>query len=123
MKKAVFIFVLLSFSFFTSFAQTPKLWEPLPLEFNNLPSNYSPGNMYYDSVDDVSYIGGGFFMVNDTMCNFIKYDGQSFTLLPPAPLSGTGPIIRYKDKIYVGYSDGLATWDGLQWAVIDSTAG
>src|SRR5690554_1034474 len=115
MKNIIYSIVFICLPFFISAQTTPKLWEPLPLEFN-----YSPANMYYDSVDEVSYIVGGFSKVNDTFTNFIKYDGQKFTLLPPAPLYNTASVTRYKGKIYVGSHYGLATWDGNAWELIDN---
>lgn len=91
-----------------------QLWESLPLRFD-----YPPDVMYYDSVEQVSYIGGRFTKVNDTVCNLVKWDGTAYTLMPPSPLYRTYCAARYHGKIYFG-GIGLATWDGNTWVNIDN---
>lgn len=118
-----FLFLLLSFSVKMNL-NAQQLFQPVPLDFG-IWSGLMPGVMYYDSIAEVSYISGKFNTVNDTPCNVIKYDGANYFFLPKSPIRANytrvdfNAIIRYKDKIYFG-GDGLATWDGTNWAVVDS---
>ena len=79
--------------------------------------------MFYDAVDEVSYITGTFSMVGDDSCNMIKWDGHTFTLLPQVPIPyNITTLARYKDKIYAGGGNGLASWDGTSWMYIDDAS-
>jgi hypothetical protein len=94
-------------------------WESLPLHFEP----WYPSIMYYDSIEDISYIGGKFHTVNDTICNLVKWNGSQHTLLPSAPFEFIYTMARYNGKLFVG-GEGLATWDGSTWTNISlSTQG
>jgi len=93
-----------------------NLWAPLTYT-----SNFYPSVMYYDTVEDVSYIAGLFSLVNDTSCNIIKWDGSSHVLLPSSPLYKTHSLITYKGKLYAG-GYGLASFDGTAWTSLDPDA-
>jgi len=97
------------------------LWQSLPLDFNDiyLSNTSGPEVMYYDSVADASYIAGTFQKIGGTLCNVVELDENGFTLLPPSPLPYTYDVARYHGKLYFS-GPGLATWDGLTWALLDS---
>lgn len=100
-----------------------QLWEELPLDFNR-----RPVVMYYDSIDDVSYIAGDFDVVDGIDCNVVKWDGTDFTFLPFSPIGNILSIVRYNDNIYfggsgIGTESGLAYWDGNDWTRLDTFSG
>jgi hypothetical protein len=116
MRKPFLLFCFLIC--FLGLKAQPALWESLPLDFNDFPRV-----MYYDSVDDVSYIAGAFTQVGNDTCNVVKWDGNSYTLLPTCPLHSISCLIRYNGKLYAGGSGqvNLACWDGNSWTSLDST--
>lgn len=91
-------------------------WQGMNLTFDN-----HPYCMYYDSLTEKSYLAGNFRIVNGDSTNIMIYDGTSFSPMPKAPLNYyIRSIIRYKDKIFVAsYGDGLASWDGNSWTVVE----
>lgn len=112
-------FVLLLMISSSANINAQQLFQSVPLDFGDS-ADLSPSVMYYDSIEEVSYISGKFNIVNDTSCNVIKYDGSIFLLMPKSPIiNATNAIVRYKDKIYIG-GEGLVTWDGTNWTVVDS---
>jgi hypothetical protein len=113
--KLASIFILTLF-FTCPAAAQGDLWEALPVHFNN----FGPRVMYYDSIDEVSYIAGTFSEADDSLCNIVKYDGSTFIPLPSSPLYETFCLARYNNKIYAG-GYGLASWDGNSWTYLDST--
>lgn len=124
MKEILFILFLCVTNAFFVKAQQPTLWQSVPLDFNDfyLGNTSGPWVMYYDSVTDASYIAGTFQKIGDSSCNVVRLDSNGYTLLPPSPLPYTYDIIRYHGKIYFA-GPGLATWDGQNWAVLDTTVG
>jgi len=111
-------FFIVSLAIFLCIINTPtkaQLWEALPLEFDR-----SPRVMYYDSIDEVSYIAGQFETVNGSPCNMVKWDGLNYTLMPNSPLYDTYTLIRYNNRIFAGGSNGLAIWDGVGWRSLDT---
>ncbi len=127
MKKMILIYKLvvvqlLVFILFTPLRSNAQdtLWQHVPLEFNA-----NPRVMYYDSIDDVSYIAGNFNTVNGNACNVVMWDGINFTMLPLSPLHTVNTILRYRGNIYFGGtsnydSSGLAYWNGSEWTDLDT---
>lgn len=114
MKGILLSFVAFFSCFFAARAQT-TLWESLPLDFNE-----KPWVIYYDAVEDASYVGGTFTTVGDSACNVVRIDENGYTLLPFSPLGTQYDMLRYDDKLYVSGSGGLVSWDGNDWTFIDS---
>lgn len=107
------LFVLLTI-FVLSNSLHAQNWEALPSLQFEAPLYKGPLNMYYDSIDDVSYIVGKFDSVNHIRCNVVKWDGSSAILLPVCPSQVNSSVVRYNNKIYVG-GRSLAVWDGSNW--------
>ena len=115
--KITTVQLVICFSVPLSTSAQTTLWESVPI--NNINPYYGFRVMYYDSVEDVSYIAGEVAGMFGDSCVVYKWDGSNYTLLPPSPMHNIGSIIRYKDKIYFGGSPALGKsamtyWDGNQ---------
>lgn len=53
----------------------------------------------------------------------LKWNGKELSVLPASGQDITGPMIKYKGKLYVGGSGSLMRFDGKLWERIDSTHG
>lgn len=92
--------------------------------------------LYWDSVDSVTYIVGTFKYVNGVEVNGVcKYDGEQILPLNSGfdhfigvtGSTGMGEIKRFQNKLYFGHSwptvdsvmtNGIATWDGENWHAV-----
>ena len=114
MKKIILLFCILLY--FTG-AKAQTLWEALPLKFDQAPSR-----MYYDSIEQSSYIYSLFSIVNDTTCNIVRVNPNgSHVLMPQTPHTYNICMLRYNDTLFVGGDKGLIYWNGGDWTIVDTS--
>jgi len=130
--KCISTICIVSFISHFSFAQS-NYWAPVGGGFNNYVET-----MYYDSVENILYAGGNFFMTgSDSMWHISKWNGSYWDSLGNGighyPTSNITSIVRdierYKDKLWVAGSFNkigfievsslcLGTWNGSTWDTI-----
>ena len=112
--KKIFCVIVISFICSFCHAQLPH-WQPVDLKTDNQQSQF-----YVDTEENVLYITGAFHHVNGITANFIKWDGQNYTLLPPSPHYVVGPVTKYQGQLYAAGNRGLARFNGTSWEILDS---
>ena len=101
-------------------AQLPH-WAalPNPSDFARQPYNFVR-NFYADPEDGSLYMSGHIRKTSAYEAIVLKWNGKEMNVLSASGQTITGPMIKYKGKLYVG-GGGLTRFDGKKWEKIDST--